>query len=66
MRSEKGRNLVKTLLLQLLPQRLSDTRQSDHWFVSHWLADKVPMLLRRGGHGDCGNTTPSSQLCFCF
>lgn len=42
--------LVEALLLQPPPQSASDPRQSRHRFVSHWLADEVPMLLRRGRH----------------
>lgn len=43
-------HLVEALLLQALPQNLADPRQSADWFVSHRLTDKVPMLLRCGGH----------------
>lgn len=43
-------HLVEALLLQLLPQNVSDPRQSRYRFVSHRLADEVPVLLRRGRH----------------
>jgi len=45
--------LVEALVLQLLPQSLSDSRQRHHRLVSHRLSDKVPVLLRRGRHPDC-------------
>lgn len=54
-------HFVEALLLQALPQDLADPRQSGDWFVSHGLTDKVPMLLRCGGH-PAGTNEPEPEL----
>lgn len=58
---EVGTHLVEALLLQAPPQNLADPRQSGDWFVSHGLADKVPMLLRCGGH-PAGTNGPETEV----
>lgn len=52
--TQNHRRLIESLVLQLLPQNLSDPGQRRDRFVSHRFRHKVPVLLRRGRHPGLG------------